>query len=397
MGGRGWILSICMAAVGCGSPGTEAPTGRSPLSPSEGSPLPLASATPPAPLPSLEGEPTLTPAACVPWTRSAPPVQAQACEISTSHGNGERDIERYDAEGHLLERTRYLSDGSLSSRETHAWVRGHETLRRGVNGYGDWDQTDRSYDSQGRLFQEKNSASDLPANLPYRQLKTYVYADDGRLERINVQGDPRFIRTSGIIDYAYDSAGRLTSVQGRDEFQMYAYQQFTYGSNGVPRTHHESMNYDVWKTTLYDELGRRVSLEEGSGECWKKSTFSYDAAGQLNRIESQVDQHSDRRELTTYLHGQDGLLQLERFAHNTVNHDRDELFTSDRITRRITYLCGTAIVWREEWDTNDNGLVDGWAVYERDEQGRLVSQRYVGVTGQPLYKPIRIDYRYDCR
>jgi hypothetical protein len=104
--------------------------------------------------------------------------------------------------------------------------------------------------------------------------------------------------------------------------------------------------------------------------------------------------------LTTTFYDPAGL--RERFAEDQTALDPctrgvcgPDIRTHRRVTRRTTFLCGTSIIALDEWDSNEDGVVDAQRTHERDATGRLVHERYSGTPGLDE-GPVRRDFLYDC-
>lgn len=420
MGRWGVGLGLWLTLVGCqpsnedtGSGPSEAPTQPEPGSdpsvpasgtvpthggtvPTEGGTLPTDSA--------LEGAPSLAPAACVPWPGTTPPRRGMACEVRSTYGSPLRpyafEVSRYDSDGHLLEKRAMLSEILTYSVETHTWVDGLEVHRLvdNVQWHGS-EEREWTYDSQRRIQQLrviKKAAQASPVTTVYR----YTYAPDGLLERI----DSSFAEQStGWTVYHHDAAGSVESILSEPgcDRDMAPCETFTYYPNGRPHTVGRYAGI-FWSTTdTYDERGQLVATRLVDFDTMLDSTRSYDAAGRVTRIwEKGGVNYSSHETVTTFVHDSEGRRVLERTAEDAVTQGGPaqavpDRYTSKRVTHRLTYICGTKLVWLDEWDSNEDGVPDAWRTHERDSTGRLLHEQYSGTPGMDD-GPIRQDFVYDC-
>ncbi|WP_395849060.1 hypothetical protein [Cystobacter fuscus] len=324
-------------------------------------------------------------------------MRASACAVLSEYGDSSsaftRQHGRYDADSRLLEMRSFKKDGTLFSVETHRWVQGHEVLRR-IEHADYWTQREWSYDAQGRLLRIEKSSADDPTVL-YR----YAYDAAGRLDHIERSGDSR----PGTTFYRYDEAGRVLSIDGEDscEREFAVCGTYTYRSNGQPReikrwdSHYWGMDED------YDESGRLSSREWSGYDVMGNDSYTYDAAGRLSRYWLKEGLYTFGREaIRTSLYDAQGLLQLQRYAEDNVRHDpswdpEQDVHGYIRTTRRVSYFCGTDIVALDEWDSDEDGVVDARRTHERDVMGRLVRELYSG-TPRLDEGPVRRDFIYEC-
>lgn len=436
MGRGAWVLrlGLCIALVGCGSAskpppppqeepgtapppgdGTSAPDGSPPPThggtlpsdggtpPTDGGTVPTDAGTPPPAASALEGTPTLAPAACVPVKDAAPPQQATACEVVAEYRNRPYSLRRgrYDAEGHLLEQRSFRPDGTLDSVETHTWASGHETLRRLESPRdASWSQTEWTYDAQGQLQERKDTASSTTDTTVYQ----YHYDASGRLASLL-----RF--TDGLQDnttiYQYTPAGAPESIDSTPhcDQSIALCERYVYRPNGGKLRLVARNDSSYWhQQDTYDSLGRLTHSSWNDFDEVGENTRDHDSAGRVTRLWEKRGVHSTYSEsVTTSVYDTQGLLQLERFAEDAVVHpvqgksapNAQDVFTHARVTRRLSYLCGTSTVALEEWDSNEDGVPDARRTYERDAAGRLVHEEYSGVPDLDD-GPVRSDFSYDC-
>lgn len=429
MGRRGWRLrlGLCVALTGCGAAHertppsdtearTQPPAGdpspppsddANPPGPDGGIPPPTDGGTPssdggtPASGSALDGTPSLPPAACVPWTRAAPPQEATACEVLDEYAPQQYPYSRqrsvYDADGHLLESRSFLADGTPYRVETHTWANGLETSSRVETPQdGQWTETQWAYDARHRVQQRTDTGSNVSARV-YR----YNYDSKGNLQWIDhlLDGSPE-----GASFYQYDASGLLKSIESQPpcDRDLTPCARFTYWPNGQVRSAARN-NSLFWELTEhYDDHGRLIDSHWSDFDTLGSSTRAYDAAGHLTRLWEKVGVYNlDREAITTFVYDPSGLLQLQRFAQDSVTHagptapEAPPVFTHQRVTRRIAYLCGTPFIALEEWDSNEDGVPDARRTYERDASGRLVHEEYSGTPGLDE-GPVRRELHYDC-
>lgn len=436
---RGFLSwGLCAVLVGCGGTppekvppdDTPAPTPDTPVPTPPGNNTPPTGETPsdtpetpsqeptvpqvePMPSPGqvppvsagLEGEPTLSPVACVPWTGKVAPQRASACEARLVFRDGHREVSRYDADSRLLELRTYASDGSAESIERHTWVNGRETFRRieDAASNGSWSQIDWSYDAKGRLQKRTDSFSSSEDTTVYQ----YVRSANGRLERIDRL--PAGERHTPIA-YQYNGAGQLVAIDGQPNCDMRVArcETFSYWPNGKLRqdSWHDDDASEI--THQYDDRGNLVDEQEFGFESNRHTVSSYDAAGRRFRVWEKLGVFVyDHEFINTFYYDASGLLLLERVGKDYTQPSGSDpgsprVTTQVRTTRRLTYLCGTKIVWLDEWDGNGDGVVDARRTHERDAQGRLVHEEYSGTPGLDEgpsrfdLKPVRRDFKYEC-
>jgi hypothetical protein len=303
----------------------------------------------------------------------------------------------YDADGHPLESRSFLPDGTPYHVETHTWAKGLEVSSRVETPQdGGWTETRWTYDARRRVQQRTDTGASSPPRT-YR----YNYDAKGRLEWIDhlLDGTPE-----GASFYQYDAAGLLQSIESQPpcDRDLTPCARFTYWPNGQLRRANRN-NSLFWELTEhYDNQGRLIDSHWSDFDTLGSSTRAYDAAGHLTRLWEKVGVYNrDREAITTFVYDSSGLLQLQRFAQDSVTHagpttpDAPPVFTHQRVTRRITYLCGTSLVALEEWDSNEDGVPDARRTYERDAMGRLVHEEYSGTPGLDD-GPTRRDLHYDC-
>jgi YD repeat-containing protein len=414
---------LCAVLVGCGTTREELPPGQDTPAPSapgtnnpptgevpsdtpetpsqeptvpQVEPLPSPGEVPPVSA-GLEGEPTLAPVACVPWTGSVPPQRATACEGTSVFQDGRREVARYDAESRLLELRTYRPDGSPDSLERHTWVNGRETFRRieSLRPNGSWTQIEWVYDAAGRLQKRTDTFSSQEA-----VVYEHVRDSNGRLERIDRL--PTSARNTPIV-YRYNAAGQLVAIDSEPNCDRYVArcETFTYWPNGKLRE-------DTWDddgyagvTNQYDDRGHLVDESEYAIELNRHTVNSHDKAGRRFRIWEKVGRYVyDHEFINTFYSDASGLLLLERLGKDYTqpsgdSPDSPRVTTRVRTTRRLTYLCGTKIVALDEWDGNEDGVVDARRTHERDAKGRLAHEEYSGTPGLDE-GPVRRDFKYEC-
>ncbi|ATB32334.1 hypothetical protein MEBOL_005811 [Melittangium boletus DSM 14713] len=344
----------------------------------------------------LEGSPTLKPVACVPWKGKVAPVRATACEGTSVFANGDREVARYDADSRLLERRRYGPDGTLQETEFHTWKNGHETLRRLEFPEGSWDQIEWAYDDAGRLAR-RTETFDAPT-LP----RSYQYIRDakGRLERIERQTSNG---QDGPIVYHYNAVGQLVEIDSRPDcdLRVARCETFTYWPNGHVKQNAWTDDHHMSFTNLYDDRGNLVDEQEEGFEHVRHTVTSHDAARRVFRSwEKYGGYYRSHEFVRTLYYDASGLLLLERLGkvYTQLSGPGIEyplVTTYLTTTRRLTYLCGTKIVWLDEWDSDQDGVVDARRTHERDDKGRLVHEEYSGTPGLDD-GPVRRDFKYEC-
>ncbi|MFL5355133.1 hypothetical protein [Archangium sp.] len=308
-----------------------------------------------------------------------------------------RQRSHYDADGHLLESRSFLSDGTPYRVETHTWAKGLEVSSR-VEAPQDawWNETHWTYDSQHRVQQRTDTGSSL-SNRVHR----YNYDSKGRIEWVEhlADGTPE-----GASFYQYNAAGLLESIESQPpcDRDLFPCARFIYRPNGQLRSavRNNSLFWELAEN--YDSQGRLIDSHWSDFDTLGSSTRAYDAAGHLTRLWEKVGVYNrDREAITTFVYDSSGLLQVQRFAQDSVTHagpaepDAPPVFTHQRVTRRVTYLCGTSLVALEEWDSDEDGVPDARRTYERDATGRLVHEEYSGTPGLDD-GPTRRDLHYDC-
>ncbi|WP_245768392.1 hypothetical protein [Stigmatella aurantiaca] len=360
-------------------------------------PLPPPGDVPPVSA-GLDGKPTLSPVACVPWTGSVPPRRATACEGTSVFADGHREVGRYDADSRLLELRTYQPDGSLKKLERHTFENGRETLSRIEEPpLASWEQSAWEYDAKGRIQKRTDTFSFPPEDSVVYE---YVRDANGRLERIDRR--PASDRHTPIF-YQYNAAGQLVAIDSHPncDMEVARCETFTYWPNGKVREDAWDNDYDASFTHQYDDRGNLVDEQEYGFESNRHTVSSYDSAGRLFRIwEKKGVYVYDHEFINTFYYDASGLLLLERLGKDFTqpsgsNPSDPRVTTQVRTTRRLTYLCGTKIVWLDEWDSNGDGVVDARRTHERDAQGRLKHEEYSGTPGMDE-GPVRRDFKYEC-
>ncbi|WP_434384753.1 hypothetical protein [Melittangium boletus] len=390
-------------------PASTPPTGEAPPAPGESpstepeapSPVPTVPVVQPSPSPGyvppvsagLEGRPTLAPVACVLWKGAVPPVRATACEGTSVFADGRREVARYDADSRLLERRVYKRNGILEEVESHVWLNGREQSRRiDRPDAGTYQVTQWEYDAQGRIaWRSDYASSTVPVGYEY------VRDANGRLQRIE-RRDGR-----APILYQYNEAGQLVGIDSRPDCDMDVArcETFTYWPNGQVRENSWD-NGDVDRIThLYDDRGNLVDEMQYGFEFSRHTFNSYNAARKVFRVWEKKGVYVYDHELVRdFYYDASGLLLMERLGKVYTQPRGGEpglprVTTYLNTTRRLTYLCGTAIVWLDEWDSDMDGKVDARRTHERDAQGRLVHEEYSGTPGMDD-GPVSRDFKYSC-
>ncbi|HZI07532.1 MAG TPA: RHS repeat domain-containing protein, partial [Archangium sp.] len=246
-------------------------------------------------------------------------------------------------------------------------------------------------DAEGRLLRRVDGSD---------QVSLYSYDAAGRLERVTRSGGGQEETTV----YRYDEAGRVLSIDSGDacDRDLALCERYTYWPNGQPRQISRWSGYYWSMDERYDESGRLSSRSWGDYDVGGEDLYTYDAAGRLSRYWVKDGRYIFNREaITTSVYDSRGLLQLQRYAEDNVTgtppvgEPRPEVFGHIRLTRRVSYICGTQIVALDEWDSDEDGVVDARRTHERDATGRLVRERYSG-TPRLDKEPIRRDFSYEC-
>ncbi|MFY0581495.1 hypothetical protein ACN28S_51035 [Cystobacter fuscus] len=349
---------------------------------------------------TLEAEPSLPAPACIPWPYASPPVQATACEVSSVLADGRGQHARYDADSRLLELRTNDASGATLSVETHTWWDGLELRSRVDHAGGTFEQTDWTYDEQRRLLMRVTQG--------VRSSSTeYEYNDQGGLYCITTRNDSDS-RLNYWSEYSYDQQGRLTGIDTSGWYGCGSGEQrcasLSYWPNGQLKRHQWYTGYYQAYADEYNERGQLISSswDNGTGECSSESTRAYDTAGRALRLREhrQCPGRVEER-LTTTVHDPGGW--RERFAEDIFHYKvctgeacgPTQLFSTRRITHRARFICGTSIVALDEWDMNEDGVVDARRTHERDSTGRLVHEEYSGTPGLDD-GPVRRDFNYDC-
>jgi hypothetical protein len=219
------------------------------------------------------------------------------------------------------------------------------------------------------------------------------------LDHIDRSGDDQQVTTV----YRYDEAGRVLSIDSGDfcDRELSPCETYAYWSNGQPRRI-SRWNARFWSMDeQYDESGRLSSREWGDYDAMGNDSYTYDAAGRLTRYWVKDGLYNFEREaIRTSLYDSQGLLQLQRYAEDNTRHDVSWDPVNDvhgyiRTTRRVSYFCGTNIVALDEWDSDEDGVVDARRTHEHDATGRLVRELYSG-TPRLDEGPVRRDFIYEC-
>jgi hypothetical protein len=419
-----WMAGVCLALMGCDS-SPPAPSPETPPSDERSGSLPEPDLGTPAPAPDesttpdegshpdkgepsggastrspLEAEPSLPARACIPWTYSAPPVQATACASDAVLADGTSQHARYDADSHPLEVRTFTASGALSQVETQVWRDGLQRLQRSERPSGSYDQTEWFYNAQSQL---ERRVSTFFVTSPYVNSWDYTYDAQGRLSQIVSHIGDSDGRTS---QYTYDAAGRLSSIDGDCASGETRCATLTYWPNGRLKQHNwETGGGREFFKDSYNELGQLVSSDMHYDQAFADSTRAYDAAGHLIRLResyqgsgAQFDSYRETLSTTVY----DPAGQRERFARDLREVCFDdscgagsERWTYTRINHRTTLFCDTQIVALDEWDSDDDGVVDAQRTHERDATGRLVHEAYSGTPALDS-GPVSRDFHYDC-
>ena len=416
--GRGrsaWMLAVCLVVSACGS------TSPSPAEPSESGErtgpgpgddpaTPPATSTPPgAGVPptgpgdeggtvsGLEGEPSLPPRACIPWTRPTPPVRATACASFSVFADGSSVRARYDADSNPLEVREFTSDGALRAVETRVWSGGLERLFRREEHSGLWfTQSEWTYDGRRLMARvDSNSYMDLT-------MYDYVYDAQGRIERVVRQWSGESVTSL----YTYDAQGRLVRIADEQSDWLCGSGDsrcatLSYWPHGVLKRH----EWETGKMNFmeeFDAAGRLIRSLAQDPDHLRRRQLGYDEAGRLSR---EWRLHSwyvwDATSVTRTVYDPAG--RRERFAEELADYGecgaRLPYCEPERsyvhVTRRTTFFCGTEIVTLDEWDSDEDGVVDATRTHERDDAGRLVHEVYSGTPGLDD-GPVLRDFTYAC-
>lgn len=324
------------------------------------------------------------------------------CQVRSLYGYPLRpyefEVRRYDSDGHLLERRAMLTETIPYAVETHTWVDGLEVHRFLNDVDTPWsEEREWTYDSQRRLQQVRvveQAMQERPETKVYR----YTYSPEGRLARIDgTIGDQP---TSWTV-YQYDEAGRLQSLHSEPgcDRDIARCENYTYFPNGRIHTV-ERYSGGFWALAeTYNEQGRQVASTESGYDLMIKTTRSYDAAGRVTRLWEEGGMNTESHKMiTTSVYDSEGRLVLERTGKDQVIQTltgEPAQYSYTRVTHRLTYICGTQIVWLDEWDTNEDGVPDASRTHERDATGRLIHERYSG-TPRVDDGPLQQDFLYDC-
>lgn len=408
---RAWTLGVCLALVGCGSsppasipetidlgernsPPLNDDAGTGDAGTGDAGTPDAGGSTPGTGTPSpLDSPPTLAPRACLPWTAPVPPVRATACASDSVFADGTTQHARYDADSHPLEVRFHDASGALERVETHQWQDGLEVLSRTDYPSGAFSQTQWVYGSGSRLLQRINTGSNAST-------QDFLYDAQGRLTQV-IGRYPSITLTS---DYHYDAQGHLVSITNEDICGSDANRcaTLTYWANGRLKRHAWIVGRFDNFVEEFDEAGRLVLSTVERSDSGQRTTRSYDAAGRPVRVEEASSSWtSEQQTLTTTFYDADGL--RERFARDrTSRGDCDgtscapDSLMRQRLTRRTTFLCDTAIPALDEWDSDEDGQVDAQRTHERDPAtGRLVHEAYSGTPGLDD-GPVSRDFRYVC-
>jgi hypothetical protein len=327
--------------------------------------------------------------ACVPAGEDPglPPPVVQACAINEFYVGGQLALaQRFDAEGHLLEKRHLYVDGSFGFSTTHRWQAGLEVYRLEVQRSGPKTETEWHYTAQGRLERWLRRHPGVPGE----QTQLYVYGSEERLERVDLFHDSTFI---GSTSHTYDAEGRLTLVVG-DNLR----ESRLYHPNGHLRRR-ESSRFMWDEFEDYDAEGRRTSFMWCNHSGCHDTDSTYGPGGQLVRTDSASTTGTySARSVSTWRYDAQGRVSVLWRASNVRSFlasgaERDG---RTRETLRYTYACGSGLLLLEERDSDEDGVPDGWHTYERDASGRLLRERYSGSFLGPWATEIR-EYQYDCQ
>ncbi|WP_157775646.1 hypothetical protein [Melittangium boletus] len=389
------MLAMCLVVSACGS------TSPSPAEPTEsGERTGLGPGDDPAgggTVSGLEGEPSLPPRACIPWTRPTPPVRATACASFSVFADGSSVRARYDADSRPLEVREFSSDGTLHTVETRVWSEGLERLyRREELAFGLSTQSEWTYDGR-RLLRRVDSFSHDPP-----KTYDYVYDAQGRITRVVRQWSGESVTSL----YTYDVQGRLVRIADEQSDWLCGSgdsrcASLSYWPNGVLKRHEwetGKMNFEE----EFDAAGRLVGSLAQDPDHLRRRQLGYDEAGRLRR---EWRLHSwyvwDATSVTRTVYDPAG--RRERFAEELADYgecgarlpDCEPERSSVHVTRRTTFFCGTEIVALDEWDGDEDGVVDATRTHERDDAGRLVHEVYSGTPGLDD-GPVLRDFTYEC-
>ncbi|WP_157774914.1 hypothetical protein [Melittangium boletus] len=347
----------------------------------------------------LEGEPSLPPRACIPWISTVPPLEATACGVTSVFAHGTSQRARYDADNRLLELRTYDAVGALASVETHTWWEDLELRGRVDYADGRFEQTEWTYDAWRRLLSRVTTGSSRSS----AKSLEFTYDAQGRVDEVFGAYNTFELWSQ----YAYDAQGRLVSINtegvmcGGGETRCAT---LSYWPDGQLKRHAWIEGRYNSYVDEYSALGQLIHSTWEFTDSRGESTRAYDAAGRQIRLREDLFAPVSQRafhSLTTRVHDPGGW--RERFARDALCYepvegsgcDPDVDETHQRLTRRTTLICGTQLVALDEWDSNEDGVVDAHRTHERDSTGRLVREVYSGTAGLDA-GPVRRDFQYDC-
>ena len=342
---------------------------------------------------ALKAPPSLPGPTCIPSVDAAPAVEAQACEVSSVWANGHRQRARYDADGRLLELRTTDSGGALLSVETHVWKDGVELQRRVSRAGGAFEQSDWTYDPQLRPILRVDQGSRYG-------LTEYEYNDQGHLGWSTTRDSQG--AAVGWGEYRYDDQGRLTGISSdpRCDLDLNRCETRSYWPDGRLRHLWWVRGSDLTFSEQYNELGQLIgsTWADGPAGGTGMTTRTYDSQGRLSRLQTNTTrERSEKNALTTRVYTDEGWLEQFAETHRHCVTFEDETCVRDyrRTTQRASFVCGTSAVALQEWDINEDGIVDASRTYTRDRMGRLVREDYSGLPGMDE-GPLLREFQYDC-
>jgi YD repeat-containing protein len=294
------------------------------------------------------------------------------------HADGSDQLFTYDAEGNLTSSANrrdqvitytYDKDGLLTSKQ-----------------YEDGSQDVFTYDAHGNLITATDAsgtttmtydAADRMTKITYPGGRFLQYTYDGHGRRIRMEDQDGF-----VVNYAYDSAGRLRELRDAADAFIVTY---VYDARG--RLSREDKGNGTYTTYEYDAAGQLLHLinHAPDGSINSRFDYTYDILGQPIGMETLDG-------IWAYEYDPTGQLIHATFASTNPDiSDQDLTYVYDPAGNRIrTIINGVATAYTTnnlnqyttvgaaiyEYDTDGNltGKVDGtdtW-MYTFDSQNRLI-------------------------
>ncbi len=342
------------------------------------------------------------PPACVPL--HTPPTGRRfpsACEVRTLRPDGSlARVERFDAQGHLLEEHVFWS--TMSSHRVNRWEQGRQVHGTFEASDGEWDRRDWFFDAEGRPVRHVRQTG--PRHAWRTEVRT-TYDAQGRIARVE---EDKAGQAPGRSEFLYGVDGRLASVVSQQELAEgpFTVERYTYHPNGHLATF-EATPPPIGGSERreYDAAGRLVRFRHCTHHsCWGEER-EYDVHGQLTRTRGQqggdgfenvwdrlrvYDAHGRQIVELTVSDTWDANGELPRAGQRQVKTPR----YIQRQVRRGVYACETEQLLREELDERADGTPDGWRELEYDAAGNLVAERFSGTLASPELG--RREYDYSC-